>query len=187
MFGIDHTDCSCIEMWGCGGFSCGDWDEPYCKGDINENITNFDKISMIPITKNQASSSSGTDDAYAPPFPNTNKHNKDDNDDDDYFKTSSNLGQSSSTILENESLDIRVLGGVLTTIFVVGGIVVFAIIRQSRYKRRRIALHGAEIELALELTVNHLDDDNDTAAMIEEADSDGQEYSLDAVSLGVHA
>jgi hypothetical protein len=149
-FGINHQDCSCFHMNGVGGFVCGDWDSPYCKGEVDES-SSTENVHTQPIQAAASSSSSAgaVDSTSDPPAADVSPDEELNESDVAFARTDSSTSSSSM----NETTTI-------VPLLVASGLALVAVASFSwgyrRYRaKRKVEMRREDLAAALELTAHY--------------------------------
>lgn len=150
-FGINHRDCSCFDMNGFGGFVCGDWDKPYCKGDVDESTT-IDDAEFTTIADPPAwSESPGSDTPNDKP---TTEHNNE----------SLGSGENDVVFSRNDTNPMK-RSATLIPLFLASAVALVAVaffsVGYKRYKaKKKVAMRREDLAAALELTAHYRGDED---------------------------
>jgi hypothetical protein len=153
-FGINHQDCSCFHMNGLGGFVCGEWDNPYCKGDVDEGSdTENVEFQLIDVASFSSSSSGSEDSNSSQPAADENPDDGFDGNDVAFVRTDS---VNSSPMKQSTTM---------IPLLVVSGLALMAVASFSwgyrRYRaKRKVEMRREDLAAALELTAHYRGDED---------------------------
>jgi hypothetical protein len=152
-FGINHQDCSCFHMNGLGGFVCGDWDKPYCKGDVDET-SKAENAGILPIENFPSSSSSGAGNT------NSGQPPADESQDEDYDGSdvvfTRNDSASSSPMRQSTTLVPLLVVSVLALVAVAS----FSWGYRRYRAKKKVEMRREDLAAALELTAHYRGDED---------------------------
>ncbi|KAG7363579.1 hypothetical protein IV203_026940 [Nitzschia inconspicua] len=147
-FGINHRNCSCFDMNGFGGFVCGDWDNPYCKGEVDEMAT-LDDAEITPIDSSLIPSAN--EDSNKPTAEPSS------NDEVDESDVVFSRTDSTSPPIKHSTTLIPLL---LASVVALAAVAAFSV-GYRRYRReKKIEMRRADLAAALELTAHYRGDED---------------------------
>lgn len=148
-FGINHRDCSCFDMNGAGGFVCGDWDKPYCKGEVDESAS-VDDADITPIESPPAASS-GNSNPDKPPAEESS---------DDEFEGSDVVFSRSDSTKNPMNRSTTLIPLFVVSALALASVAAFSVGYKRYRAKKKIEMRREDLAAALELTAHYRGDED---------------------------